>query len=368
MDRFLTVNFAAPLRRLFNGHDSGLCIPILMYHAITDDPEPGVRGYYRLNTPPSLFREHLQILKNEGFTVMDLPTAVQHLSNAARFPSPSSSSANPFQLSTFSMPQLKGRPSPSSSSSSSSSSSLSPTAREPNGKGGSSSSANPSQLSAFSIPLSKSPPSSAVGRPSSVLRPRTPRYAVITFDDGFRDFATHAVPALAEHGFPATNFIITGSAGGRFKDRECLSWAELRDLQTAGISFGSHTVTHPRLWELDDSNLHGELIASKRTIEDQLGSPVETFAHPYAFPRANAHYVDRYSAAVRSSGYRVGVTTSLGCAGPGDDVWTLKRLPANGADDAALFHAKLIGAYDWLAVPQAAFKRLKGNRQNPSHK
>ncbi|MDX1951706.1 MAG: hypothetical protein SFY81_05950, partial [Verrucomicrobiota bacterium] len=73
MDRFLTVNLVAPLLRVFGrSGNSRLRIPILMYHAITNDPEPGVRGYYRLNTPPALFREHLQVLKDESFTVIDL--------------------------------------------------------------------------------------------------------------------------------------------------------------------------------------------------------------------------------------------------------------------------------------------------------
>ena len=44
----------------------------------------------------------------------------------------------------------------------------------------------------------------------------------------------------------------------------------------------------------------------------------------------------------------------------GDDPFTLKRLPANSADDAAFFRAKLRGAYDWMTWPQDTVKKLKG--------
>lgn len=277
LDRFLTVNLIAPLRRVYNARSAPLRIPILMYHAVTDEPEPGVRGYYRLNTPPALFRRHLQILKDESFAIVDLRTAVDHL--AAR-----SASSHLF----------------------------------------------PSQ-----------------------------RFAVITFDDGFRDFYTHAAPTLADFGFPATNFIIAGSVGKEFKGRQCMSWSELRELASAGLSFGSHTVTHPKLWELDAAALERELVDSRRAIEQELDEPVDTFAHPFAFPRTNVDYVRRFRDALAGAGYRLGVTTSLGCAAPADDELTLKRLPANGADDDALFRAKLGGAYDWLATPQTVFKRLK---------
>ncbi len=297
MDRFISVNFVAPLRRMFAAHDSATSIPILMYHSITDDPEPGVRGYYRLNTPPARFREHLQILKDESFAVIDLSTAAN---------------------------LLVGRVAP------------------------------------------RAPGAADAGPLSSVLRPpapqsavRTSRYAVITFDDGFRDFYTCAAPALADFGFTATNFIISGFVGREFKGRPCMSWSELRESRSSGLSVGSHTVNHPKLWELDHAGLQRELTDSRQAIAAELGETADTFAHPYAFPAADPDYVNRFTCAAEETGYQVGVTTTLGCARPGDHPLRLKRLPVNGADDPQLFRAKLCGAYDWLAIPQALVKRLK---------
>jgi peptidoglycan/xylan/chitin deacetylase (PgdA/CDA1 family) len=296
MDRLVSVNFVAPLRRMFAGHESAARIPILMYHAITDDPEPGVRGYYRLNTPPALFHEHLRLLKAEGFQVIDLPAAARLLVGRVAPRAPG------FADHQSCLPKLETR--------------------------------NP--------------------QPEA-------RHAVITFDDGFQDFLTAAWPALREFGFSSTVFLPTAFIGRdrrSFKDRPCLTWAEVRRLRREGVCFGSHTVHHPKLWELAAGELERELQDSKHTLEQELNEPVQTFAHPYAFPRSPA-YVTRFRAALATAGYHAGVTTSLGCAAPGDDLLTLKRLPANGADDPALFRAKLRGAYDWLAAPQALIKRLK---------
>jgi Polysaccharide deacetylase len=76
-------------------------------------------------------------------------------------------------------------------------------------------------------------------------QPKTPpRPVVITFDDGFRDFYTHAFPILSEYGFTSTMFLPTayiGKTTRSFKDVECLTWGEVRELQSAGVKFGSPT-------------------------------------------------------------------------------------------------------------------------------
>jgi len=51
----------------------------------------------------------------------------------------------------------------------------------------------------------------------------------------------------------------------------------------------------------------------------------------------------------------------LGRVKLGDDPYGLKRLPVNSWDDEALLRAKVEGGYDWLAVPQKAFKKLKAS-------
>jgi peptidoglycan/xylan/chitin deacetylase (PgdA/CDA1 family) len=188
------------------------------------------------------------------------------------------------------------------------------------------------------------------------------KVVVVTFDDGFRDFHSQAFPVLRQHGFSATMFLPTAFIGAQplaFKDRECLTWGEVRELRQAGIEFGSHTVNHPKLYELDAAQIRAELETSKAVIEQELGEPICSFAYPYAFPSADRSFVETFVRLLQDAGYESNVTTRIGRVRAGDDPFTLKRLPVNSADDGALFLAKIRGAYDWMTWPQDTLKKLK---------
>ncbi len=84
-DRILSLCLASSVnRRSKTGRNR--FVPILMYHSISDDPETGVSPYYRLATPPSLFRQHLKILQQEGFRGVNLEEAVTSLSSSESRP------------------------------------------------------------------------------------------------------------------------------------------------------------------------------------------------------------------------------------------------------------------------------------------
>ncbi len=145
-----------------------------------------------------------------------------------------------------------------------------------------------------------------------------------------------------------------------FKECECLTWGEVRELNRAGIEFGSHTVNHPKLYyELDAAQIRRELAESKAAIERELGEPIVSFAYPYAFPSADRAFVEMFTGLLRETGYESNVTTRIGRVRAEDDAFTLKRLPVNSADDGALFLAKIRGAYDWMNWPQDTFKKVK---------
>jgi len=197
---------------------------------------------------------------------------------------------------------------------------------------------------------------------SSYSSPESYKPAAITFDDGYRDFYTTAFPILSEHDFTATMFLPTAFIGEQtrsFKTRDCMTWSEVKELHRAGIHFGSHTVTHPKLVELGWPEIKKELGDSKAEIENRLGAAADTFAYPFAFPETNKDFVRGFGEALSEAGYQCCATTRIGRAKAGDDLMQLKRLPANSCDDAKLFQAKLDGAYDWLAPLQAGVKRIK---------
>jgi peptidoglycan/xylan/chitin deacetylase (PgdA/CDA1 family) len=186
---------------------------------------------------------------------------------------------------------------------------------------------------------------------------------VITFDDGFLDFYTHAVPAMTRYGFQATMYLPTSFVGAKFAGTSCMSWDQVRELERAGMMFGSHTVTHPQLRSVNAEQLRSELYDSKQAIEDELGHSVDSFAYPYAFPEADRAFAEGLSQILRDAGYRNGVSTILGTAGPGDNVYFLPRLPVNSHDDEQLLQAKLDGGYDWLHTLQRVSKWMKRVRR-----
>lgn len=188
------------------------------------------------------------------------------------------------------------------------------------------------------------------------------RKVVITFDDGYRDFYTDAIPVLKHYGFTATMFLPTkyiGKTVRQFKSRNCLTWSEVRELHKAGFSFGSHTVTHPQLRCITQEQQEFELRYSKETIEDQIGAPVHSFSYPYAFPEQDHPFTKHIRHLLKQMGYRNGVSTVIGTLGLGADTFFLKRLPINSCDDLCFFKAKVEGAYDWLHWAQYSAKRLR---------
>jgi peptidoglycan/xylan/chitin deacetylase (PgdA/CDA1 family) len=144
-----------------------------------------------------------------------------------------------------------------------------------------------------------------------------------------------------------------------FRGRECLTWDEVRELRRNGIRFGSHTVNHPKLYEMSWSEVESEASVSKERIQQELQEEVTSFAYPYAFPQEDGYFRQRIAGLLRELGYQSCVTTVVGRSQTTDDPFFLKRLPINSCDDRALFEAKLEGAYDWLGTAQYAFRQMK---------
>ncbi len=186
-----------------------------------------------------------------------------------------------------------------------------------------------------------------------------PKYAVLTFDDGFADFCINAFPLLSKYRFNATVFLPTGFIGRErtsFQEKGCMTWDEIRQLTKAGVSFGSHTVSHPQLKKLSEKEIEYEIKLSKEKIEDETGTTVYSFSYPFAFPQEDRNFVIKYKKELIEQGYHIAVTTTIGRAAVDDDLLILKRLPVNNCDDRRFFHSKLEGAYDWLYKPQHFYK------------
>jgi peptidoglycan/xylan/chitin deacetylase (PgdA/CDA1 family) len=187
-------------------------------------------------------------------------------------------------------------------------------------------------------------------------------YVVITFDDGFRDFYTEALPTLKKYGFTATIFLPTSFIEQErlmFKNKECLTWDEVRDLRRKGFSFGSHSVTHRQLKSLSNDEVESELRQSKERIEENIKESSESFAYPYRFPEEDKKFCDRLRGILEKCGYKFGVSTRIGTTDQNDNIFFLKRIPVNSFDDTSLFEAKLQKGYDWMYAIQVYSKFVR---------
>lgn len=164
---------------------------------------------------------------------------------------------------------------------------------------------------------------------------KLPENAVaVTLDDGFADNFTDAFPVLQRLDVPATIFLTLGTLGGvnewmtanGFPRRPMLDWEQIREMQAAGIGFGSHTLTHPRLASLDREAARVEIQDAKRALEDRLGTEVAHFAYPYG--DWSRETVDL----VREAGHQLACSTRSGFNRRDLDPLLLRRLEVYGTD------------------------------------
>lgn len=165
------------------------------------------------------------------------------------------------------------------------------------------------------------------------------RYFCITFDDGFRNWLTNAMPILLDHGAPAAFFLATDYIGTDLEaDREhllgffdhgqnlmeFLSWPDCKRMIDAGMTIGSHTVHHARLADLQADDVFKELIDSKAVIEENLGVTCDHFCFPFGIPN-NDFLPERDSDLVRQAGYRSVSTGLRGAMRQGASPYMIRR-------------------------------------------
>ncbi len=152
---------------------------------------------------------------------------------------------------------------------------------------------------------------------------------VLTFDDGYADFATAVEPVMARYGFVATDFVVSG-----FVNRpRYMTAAQVLQMDADGMVIGSHTVHHADLAALPPAAALAEIANGKTALEKLLGHPVLDFAYPYgAFNAVVAQLVQQV-------GFREAVTTMHGDLQTLNGRFELHRTEMGGAPSLATFAA-----------------------------
>jgi peptidoglycan/xylan/chitin deacetylase (PgdA/CDA1 family) len=180
-------------------------------------------------------------------------------------------------------------------------------------------------------------PFTEVAEASATGRRLPERVVALTFDDGYADFHSTALPLLREHGATATVFVTTGwlddageEAAGQPLDA-MLRWDQVREIADAGIEVGAHSHSHPQLDQLAGTALAEELAHSRCLLEERVGMPVRTLAYPYGYSSR------RVRKAVEVTGYRSAAAVTNAAAGGRHDPLAVPRLTVRRATDLETF-------------------------------
>ncbi len=184
----------------------------------------------------------------------------------------------------------------------------------------------------------------------------SPRFAV-TFDDGYRDFAEAALPALEARGVPATVFAVASEdrqhlargIGAPLLEREAL-----RELAERGVEIGAHGIEHVDLCGLEDAALGRELHEGRERLAEWVAAPVETFAYPFG------SYDARVRAEVANE-FRAAFTTQLARVPSAPDPFAIPRVDAFYLDDPWLRRALRRGFGELYLLTRRWLRRARGS-------
>ena len=180
--------------------------------------------------------------------------------------------------------------------------------------------------------------------------------AALSFDDGYDDAATFALPLLREFSDPATFYIATGYVGTPGH----VTVAQLQSMHEAGMEIGAHTVHHLDLTTLSATQSAREVGASATSLRRWLNADVTSFAYPAG--QYDAHVLTT----VREAAFANAVTTQPGDVQAASRSYALPRYRIERGSGLHLMQS-VFGHQDASAAPVAAAivniarKRIEGN-------
>jgi peptidoglycan/xylan/chitin deacetylase (PgdA/CDA1 family) len=150
--------------------------------------------------------------------------------------------------------------------------------KTPKGSSESSGSSNGNDKSSSSSSLSHS--SSPVQSSTNSNTNGDGKVVIINFDDSHQSDYTYAKPILDKYGFKATFFEVCNWVEAGYHDKDIsITWPEITALQQDGMDIEAHTMTHPILNDLSQSDLNYEIGQSKQCLENHGFNPT-IFAYP----------------------------------------------------------------------------------------
>jgi peptidoglycan/xylan/chitin deacetylase (PgdA/CDA1 family) len=177
---------------------------------------------------------------------------------------------------------------------------------------------------------------------------KTGKVVGITFDDGFLNNLTQALPVLQRFDFSSTCYVVSQRLG-QFNDWDkgsgiapapLMDAAQLRAWVAGGQEVGAHTRHHVHLPRLSDIDSALEIKAGKVELERAIGRPVQHFCYPYG------EYLPAHVPAVRNAGFFTATTTQRSRCLAGHDFLQLPRVPVVRSTTLLMLWMKLATRYE----------------------
>lgn len=147
---------------------------------------------------------------------------------------------------------------------------------------------------------------------------------VFTFDDGYKDVFTYAVPILEKYGYLGS-FAISTELLGR---PSYAVWEDVLSANKTGMEIISHSENHLDLTspKYSEDDLRREIFGSKKKLEEKLGTSIDFFVYPYGT------HNEKVYAILNEAGYKMAFTTAYGQYLGQNNLLTEPRVRVHGQD------------------------------------
>lgn len=170
----------------------------------------------------------------------------------------------------------------------------------------------------------------------------------ITFDDGYLNNLTHALPVLQRHGFSSTCYAVSGLVGKTnlwdegigIAQTPLMTQTQMRQWVSGGQEIGSHTRNHVNLLEISDESVVDEMAHGKTDLETSVGAAVHHFCYPYG------RYAPRHVAMAADLDFVTATTTQRSRCHAGVAMLEIPRVPVLRSTSLPMFWLKIASGYE----------------------
>jgi peptidoglycan/xylan/chitin deacetylase (PgdA/CDA1 family) len=174
------------------------------------------------------------------------------------------------------------------------------------------------------------------------------RVVGITFDDGYQNNISNALPVLKKQRFSSTCYAVSGLMGQTnswdqhlgIAQAPLMTEADVRQWVAGGQEIGSHTHQHIDLLDADDAACRADIALGKTSLERVVGRSVDHFCFPYG------RYEPKHAVMAREAGFKSATTTQRSRCHTQTDLLQLPRVPVLRSTSLPVLWMKIATAYE----------------------